>query len=332
MARRNSRRARGLESRVDLRPCAADAPCPAVDVAARSLALAAPAAAQSGPLRGAPAAEEALAEAQALSDGRGVRTGRELSVALAQLAAQRDELSRRTGRRLTSCSPAPWTHDTAQTGGPYSTSARVLRNCSEHFCVHWVDSTEDAPPLTDANSCRHPDYVDAVRTAIEQSYAVENGALGWQVPGVGWRPGRRHRPDGRLPRGQQQPEQRPVRLCGPRERERLELTGYLVLDDDYAADEFPSYGGNYAKPVQVTTAHEYNHVLQFAYDVFEDPWMFESTATWAEDKVFPLADDWHNTWAAGRIPPRSRSRPTRRSQSTARRSGTTTWSSATAPT
>ena len=38
--------------------------------------------------------------------------------------------------------------------------------------------------------------------------------------------------------------------------------------------------------MQVTAAHEYNHVLQYGYDALPDVWMFESTATWAEDKVF----------------------------------------------
>ena len=39
-------------------------------------------------------------------------------------------------------------------------------------------------------------------------------------------------------------------------------------------------------------AHEYNHVLQFAYDSQEDTWMFESTATWMEDEVYPEINDY----------------------------------------
>ncbi len=34
--------------------------------------------------------------------------------------------------------------------------------------------------------------------------------------------------------------------------------------------------------MQVTAAHEYNHILQFNYDLFEQVWMYESTATWVE--------------------------------------------------
>ena len=57
------------------------------------------------------------------------------------------------------------------------------------------------------------------------------------------------------------------------------------MDNDYDADEFPNYTDPLA-PMQVTAAHEYNHVLQYGYDALQDTWMFESTATWAEDKVF----------------------------------------------
>jgi hypothetical protein len=44
--------------------------------------------------------------------------------------------------------------------------------------------------------------------------------------------------------------------------------------------------------MRVTIAHEYNHILQFAYDSFQDTWLFESTATWMEEQVFPAIDDY----------------------------------------
>ena len=58
-----------------------------------------------------------------------------------------------------------------------------------------------------------------------------------------------------------------------------------MLDNDYDPSQFPGYTDPLA-PMQVTAAHEYNHVLQYDYDAFQDTWMFESTATWAEEKVF----------------------------------------------
>ena len=47
-------------------------------------------------------------------------------------------------------------------------------------------------------------------------------------------------------------------------------------------------------PASVTFAHEFNHLLQQNYDSFQDLWMFESTAVWAEQKVFPQIDDYVN--------------------------------------
>ncbi len=67
--------------------------------------------------------------------------------------------------------------------------------------------------------------------------------------------------------------------------------GYMVIDDDYAPTEYPGF----ADPLdaaKVTFAHEFNHLLQQNYDSFQDVWMFESTATWSEDHVYPEINDW----------------------------------------
>ncbi|HYJ22035.1 MAG TPA: MXAN_6640 family putative metalloprotease, partial [Solirubrobacterales bacterium] len=68
------------------------------------------------------------------------------------------------------------------------------------------------------------------------------------------------------------------------------LHGYLVLDNDYSAFEFP--GTSALDDLQVTLAHEYNHILQFGYDAFQDAWFAESTATWMEEQVYPHIDDY----------------------------------------
>ena len=66
----------------------------------------------------------------------------------------------------------------------------------------------------------------------------------------------------------------------------------MVLDDDYARSEF-----GFPVPLdaaRVTFAHEYNHLLQQNYDSLQDTWMFEATAVWAEEKVYPAIDDYVN--------------------------------------
>ena len=67
---------------------------------------------------------------------------------------------------------------------------------------------------------------------------------------------------------------------------------FLVMDNDFSFNEF-GYD-NPQIPLEVTIAHEYNHVLQFGIDAAMDGWLFESTATWSEDKVFPNDNDYVN--------------------------------------
>ena len=53
-----------------------------------------------------------------------------------------------------------------------------------------------------------------------------------------------------------------------------------------------SPGRRRSRTSQVTLAHEYNHILQFGYDAFQDAWFAESTATWMEDQVYNGIDDY----------------------------------------
>lgn len=231
------------------------------------------------------AAVKALERVERLLDGRGVRTKRELSSALAELAAQVDELSpsdRRAARNILKRPTDPSGPDqyTAPLG-----DRRV--SCTANFCFHWVVSTADSPNLSDGpDAGSRPDYIDLLAASFERSHQVEVGELGWVAP----------LPDSGGPDalidvyvadigdsafGYAAPE------GGGRSR-----TAYLVVDDDYSAAQFPDYGGDPTIPVQATAAHEYNHVLQYRYDSLQDIWMFESTATWAEEKVFDAVNDY----------------------------------------
>jgi hypothetical protein len=61
-----------------------------------------------------------------------------------------------------------------------------------------------------------------------------------------------------------------------------------VLDDDYNPMQF---GLPAMDALQVTAAHEFFHAVQFAYDIGEDVWFMEGTATWMEDVVYDDIDD-----------------------------------------
>jgi hypothetical protein len=165
--------------------------------------------------------------------------------------------------------------------------------CSEHFCVHWVAEGLDAPSLVDGDEDGIPDFVETVSQIADHVHTVENGELGWREPkSDGKRGGGRGKTDIYLSQlgGSLFGYAAPDRGQGEKGRIPRRLYGYLVIDNDYSPFEFP--GTTPVHDLQVTLAHEYNHILQFGYDAFQDPWFAESTATWMEDQVYDGIDDY----------------------------------------
>ncbi len=125
-----------------------------------------------------------------------------------------------------------------------------------------------------------------------KSYSIENGSLGWKQAKSDGKLGARHG-IGRKGQVDVYVTNLGKNLYGyastdPGQKGRKRFA-YLVLDNDYKGFPSPPISS-----MQVTVAHEYNHILQFNYDVYEDAWLFESTATWAEDKVYPAINDYLN--------------------------------------
>lgn len=166
--------------------------------------------------------------------------------------------------------------------------------CTLHFCVHWVAVGLDAPEATDANGNGIPDFVEQVESVAEHVRSIENGTLGWRAPkSDGTRGGGHGKTDvylkdlgGRL-FGYAAPDPGQTDRAGRRSRK---LSGYLVLDNDFNPFKFPDT--SQLNDLEVTFAHEYNHILQFGYDAFEDGWFAESTAVWMEDQVYGEIDDY----------------------------------------
>ena len=178
--------------------------------------------------------------------------------------------------------------------------------CSPHFCVHWVAEGLDAPNLSDRNGDGIPEFVERVLRVAEHVHEVENENLGWQEPrSDGRQGGRNGKTDVYLSQigGELFGYAAPDRGQATKEhRIPRRLHGYLVLDNDYSAFEFP--GTKPQNDLEVTFAHEYNHILQFGYDAYQDPWFAESSATWMEDQVYNDIDDylryvrrWVKLWA-----------------------------------
>jgi hypothetical protein len=165
--------------------------------------------------------------------------------------------------------------------------------CDANFCVHWVDQGLDAPNLKDTNGDGVPDYVERVLAVADHVHYVENGKLDWQEPLSDGTVGGGHgETDIYLAEigGELFGYAAPDRDQAVNGRQPRHLHGYLVLDNDYSAFEFPHTEPGH--DLKVTLAHEYNHILQFGYDAYEDPWFAESTAVWMEDQVYNGIDDY----------------------------------------
>lgn len=248
------------------------------------------------PVAGATAAEggprATLERAESLfADGRAAKVGdREPTLILRDLALVLDDLSAPQQERARAILERPTSARNEDFFGPEDPRSPF---CTKHFCVHWAAGVDEkfaqhAPaPEDTAPANGIPDFVDRVGEAAEASHAVQHGELGWRSPV----------PDGPLG-GSSLTDIYLVDLEGeffgyaasdPGQSGRSR-SGYLVIDNDYAA----GYQGVPLDLMRVTIAHEYNHILHFAYDTFQDSWLFEATATWVEDRVFPAIDDYLN--------------------------------------
>jgi hypothetical protein len=230
---------------------------------------------------------------QALHAAPGAPT--ELTPILKQLAVRLPGLEGAQRREAQSLLARPTDGDADPQGNGYEVpEAPGSPYCTAHFCVHWVAAGDDAPSLADGDSDGIPDYVETADQAAENSHLVENEQLGWREPeSDGTAGGDVGKTDIYLKQlggtgiyGYAAPD--PGQQLTESDHSQF---AYLVIDNDFRAAEFPNYSSP-IQPLQVTLAHEYNHILQFSIDVFQDTWMFESTAVWMEGKVYPEVLDY----------------------------------------
>ncbi len=232
-------------------------------------------------------AERALGQARALF--RGAAPSLDATMTLRRLVLLRDALpadDRAEADRILA-RPTDGDADPGGTGYAPGTTPRVL---CDVICVHWVDTSADAVDQTDTTPANGiPDYVETVAAiggGVHQTYVD----AGYRAPLADGSLGGDGRTDVYLanigPQGlygyctsdQDVPNQGPY-----------DAWAYCVLDNDYASDEFPT--NTPVENLEVTLAHEYFHAVQFAYDIAEDGWFMEATATWAEDELFDDVDD-----------------------------------------
>jgi hypothetical protein len=219
----------------------------------------------------------------------------DITLTLRDLFRARSKLTpaeREAADKLLSRPSEPWGDDV---GGPAVVYPEKYRGhwCPPEgvACVHWVTRGAEKISTADADADGLPDYVETVYATMKRVWDHEIGTMGYRMP----------LPDGGTPDDEDNPtpgldvyladlgSRGLYGYCAPEGRgDEHQLGGYCVLDNDYAYDQYGTAPNN---ALRVTAAHEFFHAIQFAYDVDEDAWLMEGSATWIEDEVYDSIND-----------------------------------------
>ncbi|HEV3408445.1 MAG TPA: MXAN_6640 family putative metalloprotease, partial [Gaiellaceae bacterium] len=202
---------------------------------------------------------------------------REATLVLRDLAAQLSELP--ADRR-------------ARAAELLSRPAADARACGEALCVHWAESSPNAPPGADGDPATVPPWVTTTMTVFENVWAQEIGRLGYRPP-LSDVTSPVNGGDARLDvyladvgadglYGYCASDDPGASAVGA--AQKREVSAYCVVDDDFDPGQYPAATGEQA--LAVTAAHEFFHAVQFSYDWREDLWFMEGTASWVEDEVY----------------------------------------------
>jgi hypothetical protein len=206
---------------------------------------------------------------------------RDLAMRLPDLPTLRD---RRAARRILM---RPTDGDVSQTGEPKYTDPAVKTACTISVCVHWVENA-----ALDENAAT-ADWANTTLSTVDSVYTAETQRLGYRAP-LADTTAADNGGDGRLD----------VYLADigdadifgycvpddPAQATSRSASGYCVLDNDFASAQYGT-AHTALQNLQVTSAHEIFHAVQFAYDWTEDLWLMEGTAAWVEDELFDAIDD-----------------------------------------
>ncbi len=181
-----------------------------------------------------------------------------------------------------------------QPGSPYGSVHLPNKFDTPHFRLHYTTVGPHAPPLEDVNPLNGvPDYVDICAEAHEKSYHVEVNLMGFKKPYDDFwdaHNGGNHKYDVYL-------FQFPAlgftttNWYHGRIRPTVVTFGPYFAINSRLYDYFGKLEG--IRYIETTTAHEFLHGIQFAYNARMPRWFMEASATWIESKVYDggLIDD-----------------------------------------
>lgn len=218
--------------------------------------------------------------------------GRDATLILRDLAVRLDDL-RGAERRLAEAILArPTDGDVPEWTHAYEEGTPSRYTCGADMCFHWVETTADAPDMTDTTPPDGiPDWVGEVQATWEHVWSKEIDEYKYRKPLEDSASAQADGPAGAdlgkldvyvVDIGAEEV----FGYCATLEN-GTRTPVYCVVDNDYA-----EFAGQTPKAfLQVTSAHEFHHASQAAYDFWEDFWLIEGTATNIEETVYEEVND-----------------------------------------
>ncbi|MBJ6799389.1 MXAN_6640 family putative metalloprotease [Geomonas propionica] len=246
----------------------------------------------------------AIASAAALDDYYLSRFGekRTYASAVAVLAAPqtpqvercRTELIRSLKRDFTHLEAAtqkvlaPYVSRPVLSGQLSSAAAPTYKLPNGHFTVHYTTTGADAPDLTDLDGDQVPDWVEKVASVFEDVYSKEVVEMGYKAPPVStydvYLRDLITRDDlGNITNAVYGYTTHDVEPILP----NVSVSSYIEIDKAFS-DPILTQSGMFQpdQMLMVTAAHEYQHAIQYGYNLYFEFWYAEITSTWMEDEVF----------------------------------------------
>ena len=222
-------------------------------------------------------ASETLATARRVMSGNALPRDPSATLVLRDLWLKKSEL-RGAERRQADAMLARPTDGAGDPQGFGYTAPEAPPLCNTRLCLHYVASGPDASPSAEW-AAHNLAVMDSVWTS--------------EVDQMGFRPPLADGAKGGSPLFDVYLKDLGGDIygfcAGEKRVKKRTAYGYCVLDNDFAAAQFPT--GTPDGNLRVTAAHEFFHAVQYAYDYAEDPWMMESTATWMEERLASDVND-----------------------------------------
>ncbi|MBL7013323.1 MAG: T9SS type A sorting domain-containing protein [Candidatus Marinimicrobia bacterium] len=166
---------------------------------------------------------------------------------------------------------------------------------TNHFAIHYDLSGSHAVLAEDIDFDGIPDYINQVADVFEYVWSVEVDSMNYDAPPTDGLQGGSSKYDIYVSNLPSQYYGLAYTTSGATDENAC--ASYIEIRNNYNASWFQDK--TELENIQVTAAHEFYHAIQFGYNCYEEIWMMEATAVWAEDQIYDHINDLYrymNSW------------------------------------